>query len=269
MDNEKTNENIAEKETVAENTAAAETPVAEAATESATESAAEPAVETATGTATGAATGTATESATGTATESAAASDKANTNKKEVPRVLIVEDDDTARLSLKVALEAENIFVEAVENGSNAENMIKYSTFDVVIVDYRLPDIDGLNLIKKMKVLVPDLMTLVVTAHTSVEIAVDAMKMGAYDYMAKPLDIPNLVNVIYKILKEKNNLYDSRQKVVELVTKRPVEYMFHDDQVSIITAPDPNILVEGNNKGGFFKSVKKFFIGVKNYYWGA
>ncbi len=193
-------------------------------------------------------------------------------NKDEVnekPRVLIVEDDETARLSLKVALEAENIFVEAVENGANAENMVKFSSFDVVIVDYRLPDIDGLNLIKKMKILVPDLMSLIVTAHTSVEIAVESMKMGAYDYMAKPLDIPNLISTIYKMIKDKRNLYDSRQKVTEMVTKKHVDYLFNDERIAIITAPNTNVLVEGKSKDGIFKSIKKFFIGIKNYYWGA
>lgn len=192
-----------------------------------------------------------------------------NKDAVEKPRVLIVEDDETARISLKAALEAENIFVEAVENGTNAEAIIKYSSFDVVIVDYRLPDIDGLSLIKKMKIIIPDLMTLVVTAHTSVEIAVESMKMGAYDYMAKPLDIPNLVNTIYKILGDKKNLYDSRQKVTEMVTKKTVDYLFNDEKIAIISAPNPNILVEGNSKNGLFKSIKKFFVGVKNYYWGA
>ena len=161
------------------------------------------------------------------------------------------------------------MFVEAVENGANAENMIKYSSFDVVIVDYRLPDIDDLNLIKKMKLIVPDIMTLVVTAHTSVEIAVDAMRMGAYDYMSKPLDIENLVNTIYKIINDKKDLYTSRQMLSEMVAKKSVDYLFNDEHVAVITAPNSNILVEGKSKGSLFKSIKKFFVGIKNYYWGA
>jgi DNA-binding NtrC family response regulator len=192
-----------------------------------------------------------------------------NEKTNEIPRILIVEDDEAARLSLKASLEAENMFVEAVENGANAENMIKYSSFDVVIVDYRLPDIDGLNLIKKMKLIVPDIMTLVVTAHTSVEIAVDAMRMGAYDYMSKPLDIENLVNTIYKIINDKKDLYTSKQMLSEMVTKKSVDYLFNDEQVAVITAPNSNILVEGKPKGSLFKSIKKFFVGIKNYYWGA
>ena len=192
-----------------------------------------------------------------------------NEKTNDSPRILIIEDDEVARLSLKASLEAENMFVEAVENGANAENMVKYSSFDVIIVDYRLPDIDGLSLIKRLKILVPDIMTLVVTAHTSVEIAIEAMKMGAYDYMSKPLDIPNLVNNIYKILGDKKDLYNSRQMLSEMVTKKTVDYLFNDEKVAIITAPNPNVLVEGRSKSGFFKSLKQFFVGIKNYYWGA
>ena len=192
-----------------------------------------------------------------------------NEKTNENPRILIVEDDEAARVSLKASLEAENMIVEAVGDGANAENMLKYSSFDVVIVDYRLPDIDGLNLIRKMKLIVPDIMTLVVTAHTSVEIAVDAMRIGAYDYMSKPLDIANLINTIYKIINDKKNLYTSKQMLSEMVTKKTVDYLFNDEKISIITAPNSNILEEGKSKGGFFKSIKKFFVGIKNYYWGA
>lgn len=187
----------------------------------------------------------------------------------EVPRVLIVEDDEVARLSLKVALEAENIFIEAVENGADAENMVKYSAFDIAIIDYRLPDIDGLNLIKKMKLVVPDIMSIVVTAHTSIEIAVEAMKMGAYDYMSKPLDIPNLIKTIYKIVNDKKDIYNSKQKLAEMVSKKSIDYIFNDEKISVITAPNPDILVDKKSGGGFFKSLKKFLIGIKNYYWGA
>lgn len=188
---------------------------------------------------------------------------------QETPRILIVEDDEVARLTLKLALEAENIFVEAVENGADAENMVRYSAFDVAIVDYRLPDIDGLNLIKKMKLVVPDIMTVVVTAHTSIEIAVEAMKMGAYDYMSKPLDIPSLIKTIYRILNDKKELSTSKQKLAEMVSKRSIDYVFNDEKFSIITAPNPDILVDGKSSGGIFKSFKKFLVGIKNYYWGA
>ena len=188
---------------------------------------------------------------------------------KKVPNVLIVEDDEVERLSLKTALEAEGIVVEAVEKGFDAENMVKNVFFDVVIVDYRLPDIDGLNLTKKLKITSPDLMPVFVTAHSSVEVAVESMKIGAYDYMAKPLNIPNLVKTIYKIMEDKDVLFKSRKKLSELVSTNSIEYSYSDDKISIISTPDTNVLADGSVKTGFFKKIKNFFISIKNYYWGS
>ncbi len=188
---------------------------------------------------------------------------------KKVPNVLIVEDDEVERLSLKTALEAEGIVVEAVEKGFDAENMVKNVFFDVVIVDYRLPDIDGLNLTKKLKITAPDLMPVFVTAHSSVEVAVESMKIGAYDYMAKPLNIPNLIKTIYKIMEDKDILFKSRKKLSEMVSTNSIQYSPDDDKISIVSTPDTNVLADGSVKTGFFKKIKNFFISIKNYYWGS
>lgn len=93
-----------------------------------------------------------------------------------VTKVLIIEDEPSERLSLKASLEAVGMQVEAVETGLEAESLVKDMFFDVLIVDYRLPDIDGLNLIKKLNLISSDLIPIVVTAYSSVEIAVEAMR---------------------------------------------------------------------------------------------
>lgn len=188
---------------------------------------------------------------------------------KKVPNVLIVEDDEVERISLKTALEAEGIVVESVEKGFDAENMVKNVFFDVVIVDYRLPDIDGLNLTKKLKITSPDLMPIFVTAHSSVEVAVESMKIGAYDYMAKPLNIPNLIKTIYKIMEDKDIMFKSRKKLSELVSTNKVEYNSADDKISIISTPDTEVLADQIEKKSFLKKLKTFFIAIKNYYWGS
>ena len=72
-----------------------------------------------------------------------------------------------------------------------------------------------------------------------------------------------------EIINDKKDLYTSKQLLTEMVTKKTVDYLFNDEQVSIITAHNSDILAEGKSKGGFFKSIKKFFVGIKNYYWGA
>jgi len=187
---------------------------------------------------------------------------------KKVPNVLIVEDDEIERISLKNTLEAEGIVVEAVEKGVDAENIVKSTFFDVVIVDYRLPDIDGINLTKKLKINAPDLMPIFVTAHSSVEVAVESMKIGAYDYMAKPLNIPNLIKTIYKIMEDKDIMYKSRKKLSELVSTNNVEYS-SDDKILIISTPDTEVLSDQTIKISLLKKIKTLFVSIKNYYWGS
>ena len=188
-----------------------------------------------------------------------------------IHKVLIIEDNEVERTSLRAALETESIVVEAVENGFEAENIVRLSMFDIAIVDYRLPDIDGLNLIKKLKISIPELMPLVVTAHSSVEIAVESLKMGAYDYMTKPLNIPNLIKTISTMIQDKETAISSRKKLVDLQSKQGITYSATagDEQVSVITTPNPDMLVSGETKVSFGKKVKRFILAVKNFYWGS
>lgn len=188
-----------------------------------------------------------------------------------IHKVLIIEDNEVERTSLRAALETDSISVEAVENGFEAENLVRISMFDIAIVDYRLPDTDGLNLIKKLKISIPELMPLVVTAHSSVEIAVESLKMGAYDYMTKPLNIPNLIKTISTMIQDKETAISSRKKLVELQSKQGITYSASsgDEHVSIITTPNPDMLVSAETKISFGKKVKKFILAVKNFYWGS
>ncbi len=188
-----------------------------------------------------------------------------------IHKVLIIEDNEVERTSLRAALESESVAVEAVENGFEAENLVRISMFDIAIVDYRLPDTDGLNLIKKLKISIPELMPLVVTAHSSVEIAVESLKMGAYDYMTKPLNIPNLIKTISTMIQDKETAISSRKKLVELQSKQGITYTASsgDEHVSIITTPNPDMLVSAETKISFGKKVKKFILAVKNFYWGS
>ncbi len=114
-------------------------------------------------------------------------------------------------------------------------------------------------------------MPLVVTAHSSVEIAVESLKMGAYDYMTKPLNIPNLIKTISTMIQDKETAVSSRKKLVDLQSKQGITYTASsgDEHVSIITTPNPDMLVSEETKVSFGKKVKKFILAVKNFYWGS
>lgn len=185
-------------------------------------------------------------------------------------KILIIEDNEAERLSLKVALESvSGMYVEVAETGAEAEAVVGSVFFDVLIVDYRLPDIDGLNLIKKLKLISSDLMPIVVTAHSSVEIAVEAMEMGAYDYMAKPLDIASLLKTIDRILLDREKLVSSKEKLSKIVANNEIKYAYNDENIVVISTPDTDILLEHSIRLNLIDMIKYIFKTIKNYYWGS
>lgn len=186
---------------------------------------------------------------------------------ENVIKVLIIEDEPSERLSLKASLEAVGMQVEAVETGLEAESLVKDMFFDVLIVDYRLPDIDGLNLIKKLNLISSDLIPIVVTAYSSVEIAVEAMRMGAYDYMVKPLNIDSLLKTIETMLFDRESLINGRKKLTQMVGSN-MNYVYKDEDVTVISAFDSNVLLD-KTEISVIDKIKFFLNRIKNYYWGS
>ncbi|MFN3739710.1 MAG: sigma-54-dependent transcriptional regulator [Thermodesulfovibrionales bacterium] len=111
---------------------------------------------------------------------------------------LVVEDDLRMRELLKELLSREGYNVETVENGANAFDSLQRKTFDIVITDLRMPDADGLSVLQKTKELYPDTLVIVITAYGTVDSAIEAMKLGAYDYIQKPFDPERLMLTIKK-----------------------------------------------------------------------
>ena len=98
-------------------------------------------------------------------------------------RVLIVEDEKLIRWSLRQKLEAHQFSVKGVENGEQAFAAFNAGTFDLILLDYKLPDTTGLDILRKIRETDEDVVVIMMTAHSSIESAVDAIKLGAYDYI--------------------------------------------------------------------------------------
>src|SRR5438874_2270620 len=101
-------------------------------------------------------------------------------------RLLIVEDDDDLRDSLRGRFERLGLAVTAAASGEEALARAAHARPDVALLDLHLPGMGGLELLGKLKELRPEVEALMLTAHSSVETAVQAMKQGAYDYLTKP-----------------------------------------------------------------------------------
>jgi two-component system response regulator AtoC len=115
-----------------------------------------------------------------------------------IDKVLIVDDEQIVRSFLCEVLKRRNIEVVAVESGSKALVALKNQTFDMVITDMKMPDITGIDVLRKVKEVSPQTFVVVVTGFGSIENAVEAMRCGAFHYLIKPFSPETIETVIEK-----------------------------------------------------------------------
>jgi DNA-binding NtrC family response regulator len=115
-------------------------------------------------------------------------------------RILIVEDEKLIRMTLRELLEAEGFRVAEADTGTAGLEYLRTEEVDLVLLDYKLPDIDGIEVLRQIRPLSPETAIVLVTAHSSIGSAVEAIKLGAYDYLDKPIDQDHLLATIAKAL---------------------------------------------------------------------
>ncbi len=127
-------------------------------------------------------------------------------DKRKEFRILVVDDELIIRDSLKEWLEDEGFTVETADSGIAALEQLHKAPCHLMLTDIKMPGMDGVELLKETKILFPDLCVLMMTAYATVETAVEAMKIGALDYLVKPFDpeimIPKIIQV-YRDLEAK------------------------------------------------------------------
>lgn len=133
-------------------------------------------------------------------------------------RILIIEDEKLIRWSLRQRFSEEGYVVEEAETASEGLSKLADSTFDLVMLDYKLPDMTGLDVLRRMRETDSDTVVLMMTAYSNVEDAVSAMKLGALDYVTKPFKMDQLILTVAKALETtrlKRELRDLRAKLTE------------------------------------------------------
>src|SRR5262245_20250890 len=111
-------------------------------------------------------------------------------------RILIVEDDAVFVRPLLRTLESEGYEVHTVTSGEAALEQLRHDDFDLVVTDKRLPKMDGIEVVRQVKGSHPDVGVVVMTAHATIESAVEALRLGAVDYLLKPFDLAEVVLVV-------------------------------------------------------------------------
>jgi two-component system response regulator FlrC len=123
-------------------------------------------------------------------------------------RILVVDDDDDVRGFLAEALESAGHDVEQAADGEAALRRLGARTFQVLVTDLKMPKLDGMELLRRMRGEQPELGIIVLTAHGKVAGAVEAMKLGAFDYLEKPLESPAALRKIVERAIERRGLRD-------------------------------------------------------------
>ena len=117
--------------------------------------------------------------------------------------ILLVDDQDTIRFFLEKTLVQEGYEAQTAKTGQEAIDMVQQTIPDLVLLDLKLPDISGLEVLRKVKSMFSDICVVMITAFGDIETAVEAMKSGAYDFVSKPMNLEQLLIVIEKGLERK------------------------------------------------------------------
>ncbi|MBI5584738.1 MAG: response regulator [Deltaproteobacteria bacterium] len=118
-------------------------------------------------------------------------------------RVLVVDDEDDFRETLIKRLQKRNLDVSGAENGEKALEMIDKYLYDVVILDVKMPGIDGIEALREIKRRKPLVEVIMLTGHASVESGIEGMKLGAFDYLTKPADFDQFLEKLRQAYEKK------------------------------------------------------------------
>lgn len=175
--------------------------------------------------------------------------------KKSKPRILVVDDEKSIRRSIREILEFEEFEVSEAEDGISALEMAIQGKFDVILSDIKMPRMDGMEFLKNLQEKSPDSVFIVMSGHGTIETAVEAVKKGAFDYLAKPIDLNRLLVSVRNALdrnvlvQETKTLKKKIYKGTEIIGKSEgiKEVLTLIEKVSVT---DARVLITGENGTG-------------------
>ena len=119
-------------------------------------------------------------------------------------KILVADDEQSMREFLDIMLKKEGYKVSLASNGEEVVKLIDNDLFDLVLLDIRMPKLDGISALKKIKSIAPETVVIMITAYASADTAIKAMKEGAYDYITKPFKVEEIKLIIKNALEKKN-----------------------------------------------------------------
>lgn len=117
-------------------------------------------------------------------------------------RILVVDDEENARYGLSKLLTNEGFMVDSVSNGFEALNYLRQQEVNLIVTDINMPEMNGITFLKELNKNFPNSNVIMITAYGGVESYIEAMNLGAFEYINKPVKIEELKSILKKIFKE-------------------------------------------------------------------
>jgi FixJ family two-component response regulator len=114
--------------------------------------------------------------------------------------ILIVDDEKNIRLTLSLALEALGVEVDSAEEGEEALAKLKEKEFGLILLDLHMPGVDGMEVLRQVREIRPDIRVVIITAYGTVELAVEAMRLGAVDFVQKPFVPEEIRKMVIRVM---------------------------------------------------------------------
>ena len=177
---------------------------------------------------------------------------------KSGKKILIVDDELSVRNSLREWFLEDGFAVETAEDGNAALQRMSSGPYDIVIIDLKMPGMDGITLERRIREIDKDAAIIILTAFASVETAVEALKLGAFDYVTKPVDPDELSNTVRNALKQRQLEAENtrlKAKVSELTLPSPIigdssRMRRVLDMISTVAGTDANVVIRGESGTG-------------------
>jgi two-component system, NtrC family, response regulator PilR len=174
------------------------------------------------------------------------------------PRILVVDDEESIREFLDIMLRKEGYEVTLAEDGQKGMETFKKKNFDLVISDMQMPNATGMDLLKFVKDQAPDTLFMMITAFGTTETAVEAMKIGAYDYITKPFKIDEVRILIANALRSRNLEFENRTLKNELAKENNFQNLVGNtdvmhrvfEMIRRVSMTPTNVLVTGESGTG-------------------
>ncbi len=172
-------------------------------------------------------------------------------------KILIVDDDKSIRKTLRDILEFEKYEIDEAADGVECIVKIKQTVYDVIILDVKMPRMDGMEAIEKIQHISPDTPVVMISGHGNIDTAVEAVKKGAFDFIQKPPDLNRLLITLRNAL-DKSNLITEKKVLQRKVSNSKVQEIIGDSEgialikstIEKVAPTDARVLVTGQNGTG-------------------